>query len=79
MHLLQAISDPPDNVWVPRGGRMKFLISEDMYTTQERFFFLAVLDLQLEKKQTEFPMNGLIYLIGLIVVIMAVLSLLGLR
>lgn len=58
---------------------MKFLISEDMYTTQERFFFLAVLDLQLEKKQTEFPMNGLIYLIGLIVVIMAVLSLLGLR
>jgi hypothetical protein len=55
MHLLQAISDPPDNVWVPRGGRMKFLISEDMYTTQERFFFLAVLDLQLEKNRRSSP------------------------
>lgn len=29
--------------------------------------------------ERELPMNGLIYLIGLIVVIMAVLSLLGLR
>jgi hypothetical protein len=29
--------------------------------------------------EREVPMNGLIYLIGLIVVIMAVLSLLGLR
>jgi len=32
-----------------------------------------------KKKRTELHMNGLIYLIGLIVVIMAVLSLLGLR
>jgi hypothetical protein len=31
------------------------------------------------EKHTELHMNGLIYLIGLIVVIMAVLSLLGLR
>jgi hypothetical protein len=50
-----------------------------IYTTQERFFLLAVLGSSLEKEQTELQMNGLIYLIGLIVVIMAVLSLLGLR
>ncbi len=50
-----------------------------IYTTQERFFFLAVLGLHSEKNTTELRMNGLIYLIGLIVVIMAVLSLLGLR
>jgi hypothetical protein len=50
-----------------------------IYTTQERFFLLAVLGSSLEKEQTELQMHGLIYLIGLIVVIMAVLSLLGLR
>jgi hypothetical protein len=50
-----------------------------IYTTGERFFFLAVLGLQFGENHTELRMNGLIYLIGLIVVIMAVLSLLGLR
>ena len=54
-------------------------ITKDIYTTQEHFFFLSVLGLHLKRKQTELHMNGLIYLIGLIVVIMAVLSLLGLR
>jgi len=43
--------------------------------SQERFFVLAVLRLQEIKIQAELNMNGLIYLIGLIVVIMAVLSL----
>jgi hypothetical protein len=33
----------------------------------------------LNKQQRERPMNGLIYLVGLIVVIMAILSFFGLR
>jgi hypothetical protein len=52
----------------------------DGYTTQERFWFAAVLRLQLEETNlTEAQMHGLIYLIGLIVVIMAILSFFGLR
>ena len=47
--------------------------------TQEHFSPAAVLCLPLANNQMELQMNGLIYLIGLIVVIMVILSLLGLR
>jgi hypothetical protein len=43
------------------------------------FFLFGSFGCSSRKKRTELHMNGLIYLIGLIVVIMAVLSLLGLR
>jgi hypothetical protein len=53
---------------------------DDIHTTQERFRFAAVLCLQLGATNlTEAHMNGLIYLIGLIVVIMAILSFFGLH
>jgi hypothetical protein len=47
--------------------------------TQEHFSPAAVLCLPLANNQMELQMNGLIYLIGLIVVVMVILSLLGLR
>jgi hypothetical protein len=43
------------------------------------FFHFGGFEFAVGEKHTELHMNGLIYLIGLIVVIMAVLSLLGLR
>ena len=43
------------------------------------FFLFGSFRFAVGEKHTELLMNGLIYLIGLIVVIMAVLSLLGLR
>jgi hypothetical protein len=55
-------------------------VVEVIHTTQEQFWFAAVLCLQLgETNLTEAHMHGLIYLIGLIVVIMAILSFFGLR
>jgi hypothetical protein len=47
---------------------------------QERFCFVAVLPVA-GRAQSEWepPMHGLIYLIGLIVVILAILSFFGLR
>jgi hypothetical protein len=50
----------------------------DGYTTQERFPHGAV-GLRKEPNLTEAHMHGLIYLIGLIVVILAILSFFGLR
>jgi hypothetical protein len=47
---------------------------------QERFCFVAVLSVAGRHKATgATPMHGLIYLIGLIVVILAILSFFGLR
>jgi hypothetical protein len=43
------------------------------------FFLVSSFGFEFGEEQTELQMHGLIYLIGLIVVIMAVLSLLGLR
>ncbi len=43
------------------------------------FFLVGSFGFEFGEEQTERHMNGLIYLIGLIVVIMAVLSLFGLR
>jgi hypothetical protein len=50
----------------------------DGHTTQERFHIAAV-GFGEGTNLTEARMNGLIYLIGLIVVILAILSFFGLR
>jgi hypothetical protein len=46
---------------------------------QEPFCFVVVLSVAGRHKRTEPPMHGLIYLIGLIVVILLILSFFGLR
>jgi hypothetical protein len=74
---------PVSDTW-PRRRSSKRSVSrciiEVIHTTQEQFWFAAVLCLLLgERNLAEAQMNGLIYLIGLIVVIMAILSFFGLR
>ena len=51
----------------------------EIHRTQERFSFAAVCVCHQEGQTWELNMHGLIYLVGLIVVIPFILSLFGLR
>jgi hypothetical protein len=54
-------------------------VAEGLVLGQELFCFVVVLSVAGSHKRTEPPMHGLIYLIGLIVVILFILSFFGLR
>jgi CDP-diglyceride synthetase len=61
------------------GEAMPIEVAEGLVLGQELFCFVVVLSVAGRHKRTEPPMHGLIYLIGLIVVILFILSFFGLR